>query len=74
MQYSLLGELLKAYSDLDLDPTILNIELIRATFIYYNPFQQRCQPGKLENSVKSHIGVLCMPTEAAQWLRGVLKG
>ena len=27
------------FSDLDLDPTKLNIELIRAIFIYYNIFQ-----------------------------------
>ena len=32
---------LKAYSDLDLDPTMLNIELIRAIFIYYNDFMPR---------------------------------
>ena len=33
------GKLLKAYSDLDLHPTVLNIELVRAIFIYYNVFQ-----------------------------------
>ena len=29
------------YSDLDLDPTKLNIKLVRAIFIYYNVFQFR---------------------------------
>ena len=33
------GKLLKAYSDLDLDLMMLNIELVRAIFIYYNVFQ-----------------------------------
>ena len=33
------GKRLKAYSDLDLDPMILNIELIRAIFIYYKVLQ-----------------------------------
>ena len=33
------GKLLKAYSDLDLDLTKLNIELIRAIFIYYTVFK-----------------------------------
>ena len=32
------GETFKAYSDLDLDPAMLNIELLRAIFIYYNVF------------------------------------
>ena len=36
-----MGKLLNAYSDLDLDPTKLNIELVRAIFIYYNLFQFR---------------------------------
>ena len=31
--------LLNSYSDLDLDPMMLNIELVRAIFIYYNVFQ-----------------------------------
>ena len=35
------GKLLNAYSDLDLDPTKLNIELVRAIFIYYNVLQFR---------------------------------
>ena len=30
------GKLLKAYSEVDLDPMMLNIELVRAFFIYYN--------------------------------------
>ena len=34
-----LGKLLKAYNDLDLDLTMLNIELVPAIFIYYNIFQ-----------------------------------
>ena len=34
-------KLLNAYSYLDLDPTTLNIELVRAIFIYYNVFQFR---------------------------------
>ena len=29
------GKFLNAYSDLDLDPTKLNIELFQAIFIYY---------------------------------------
>ena len=33
------GKFLNAYSDLDLDPTKLNIELVRAIFICYNVFQ-----------------------------------
>ena len=33
------GKILNAYSDLDLDLTMLNIELVRAIFIYYNVFQ-----------------------------------
>ena len=36
-----MGKLLNAYSDLDLDPTKLNIELIPAIFIYYNVFRFR---------------------------------
>ena len=35
------GKFLNAYSDLDLDPTKLNIELVRAIFIYYNVIQFR---------------------------------
>ena len=35
------GKFLNAYSDLDLDLTKLNIELVRAIFIYYNVFQSR---------------------------------
>ena len=34
-----MGKSLKAYSDLDLDLRMLNIELVLATFIYYNVFQ-----------------------------------
>ena len=30
---------LKAYSDLDLDPIMLNIEIFRAIFTYYKVFQ-----------------------------------
>ena len=33
------GKVLNAYSDLDLDPMKLNIELVRAIFIYYNVFR-----------------------------------
>ena len=33
------GKCLKACSDLDLDPMMLNIEFVRAIFIYYNVFQ-----------------------------------
>ena len=33
------GKFLNAYSDLDLDPTKLNIELVRAIFIYYTVLQ-----------------------------------
>ena len=36
-----MGKLLNAYSDLDLDPTKLSIELIPAIFIYYNVFRIR---------------------------------
>ena len=32
------GKFLKAYSDLDLDPVKLNIELVRAIFLYCNVF------------------------------------
>ena len=35
------GKFLNAYSDLDLDPTKLNIELVRAIFLYYNVFRFR---------------------------------
>ena len=35
------GKFLNAYSDLDLDPMKLNIELVRAIFIYYNLFRFR---------------------------------
>ena len=35
------GKFLNAYSDLDLDPTKLNIELVRAIFTYYDVFQFR---------------------------------
>ena len=36
-----MGNLLKTYSDLDLDLilTMLNIEVVRAGFMYYNEFQ-----------------------------------
>ena len=38
-------------------------------------FLQSCQPGnrlgKLENSVKSHIGVLRMPNKATAWLEAM---
>ena len=33
------GKFLKGYSDLDLNPMMLNNELVRAIFIYYNVFQ-----------------------------------
>ena len=33
------GKLLKTYSDLNLDPMMLNIELVQAIFIYYNVIQ-----------------------------------
>ena len=36
-----LGKWGNAYSDLDLDSTKLNIELVQAIFIYYNVFQFR---------------------------------
>ena len=35
------GKSLNAYSDLDLDPTKLNIELVRTIFMYYNVFRFR---------------------------------
>ena len=35
------GKFLNAYSDLDLDPMKLNIELVRDIFIYYNVFRFR---------------------------------
>ena len=35
------GKFLNAYSDLDLDPMKLNIELVRAIFTYYNVFRFR---------------------------------
>ena len=35
------GKFVNTYSDLDLDPTKLNIELVRAFFIYYNVFRFR---------------------------------
>ena len=35
------GKFLNAYSDLDLDPMKLNIELVRVIFIYYNVFRFR---------------------------------
>ena len=34
-----MGKLLKVYSDLDFDLKMLNVELFRAIFIYYNVFQ-----------------------------------
>ena len=33
------GKLLKADSDLDLDPMMLNIEIVQPIFIYYNIFK-----------------------------------
>ena len=36
-----MGKIWNAYRDLDLDPTKLNIELVRAIFIFYNVFQFR---------------------------------
>ena len=35
------GKLLNAYSELDLAPTKLNIELVQAVYIYYNVFKFR---------------------------------
>ena len=34
-----MGKLLKAYSDLDLDPTMPNIKPVRGNFICYNVFK-----------------------------------
>ena len=33
-----MGKTLKAYSDPDLDPMMLNIEIVRVIFIYYNVY------------------------------------
>ena len=40
------GKFFNAYSDLDLDPTKLNFELVQSIFIYYKVFQFRV-PGSI---------------------------
>ena len=50
-------------------PFHLFLSVLRSIQIFSN-HSSTDQPGKLENSVKTHIGVLSMPTEAVQWLGG----
>ena len=52
-----MGKSLKAYSDLDLDPKMQNIELVRVIFIYYkNSIEISCSMNQFlfELSCKTH--------------------
>ena len=49
-----MGKFLNGYSDRDLDPMKLNIELVRAIFIYYDVFQFRVPRSSYRAKTHTH--------------------